>query len=100
MQDVRDTIDDIIDNFDFNKVEKVMTALSWKWVNNGTQQQPEISEMRKYARKLINSIVNRIDEDNKTYTSACGGFRVSAIREDGKFYIQLAFEVTTWDNYL
>jgi hypothetical protein len=60
-------IDDIIDEFDFKKVHKAMTALDWKWAipitgNDGTLelQIPSLSRLKKFARyRLINSIETR-----------------------------------------
>ena len=57
-------IDDIIDEFNFEKVHKAMTALDWKWAipitgNDGTLelQVPSLSRLKKFARYLlINSI--------------------------------------------
>ena len=53
-------IDDIIDEFNFEKVHKAMTALDWKWAipitgNDGTLelQVPSLSRLKKFARYLL-----------------------------------------------
>jgi hypothetical protein len=57
-------IDDIIDEFDFEKVHKAMTALNWKWAIPGTNdngslklQVPNLNRLKEFARyQLIGSI--------------------------------------------
>ena len=57
-------IDNIIDEFDFEKVHKAMTALNWKWAisitgDDGplTLQVPTLDRLKEFARyRLIGSI--------------------------------------------
>jgi hypothetical protein len=57
-------IDDIIDEFNFEKVHIAMTALDWKWVNSNTGddgylklQVPTLVRLKEFARyQLIGSI--------------------------------------------
>ena len=43
-------IDDIMDNFDFHKVHRVMEFMNWQWSGEVV---PSVSEMRKEARRLV-----------------------------------------------
>lgn len=44
-------IENIMLNFKWQRVAKVMKALNWTWVNN--KQPPTIEEMQKHARGLL-----------------------------------------------
>lgn len=75
-----DDIEEMIGNFDFNKVHKVMKHLNWKWLDIGV---PDIEEMKKTARELLNSL-----KDKQTY-SATGGF----VARRNSYDFSLSFEV-------
>lgn len=47
----QDKIDDIMDNFDFSKVETIMKATNWTWAS--TNGVPAEHELRKQARELL-----------------------------------------------
>ena len=91
-------IDDIMDNFDFDKVHEAMLLLGWRWVNHDTQafEIPEISELRKRARGLMR---NAIASSRDSYTTATGGFQVDKETIEGKVFLSLSFVLTSWDNY-
>jgi hypothetical protein len=99
---MRDTIEDILDNFDFDKVKKTMDALHWLWYD--TIGVPEIADLRKHARSLLTQVGDKVTQNKEMQAEAItgsGGFRAAAYRylDDDKIYFRLAFEVTTWDNY-
>ena len=81
----QEVIDEIMDNFDFEKVHKAMTALDWKW-GKGI---PDVWELKKSARRLLKTSI----EENTCIGT--GGFLVD---KDGD-YISLKFVVAEWDNY-
>jgi hypothetical protein len=99
---MRDEIENILDNFDFDKVKKTMDALFWLWYN--TVGVPEIADLRKHARALLTDAGEQVMR-NKELTAevdrASGGFRAQAHRypDEDKIYFRLSFEVATWDNY-
>ena len=70
-----DHINAIIKNFDFKKVEKVMTFLKWDWVmiNKGFSI-PNLSDLKKEARRLLNELA---DSDDDTIWIASGGLKAS-----------------------
>lgn len=67
-------MDEIMDSFDFDKVNKMMCAVDWKWASS-EEGIPDQYELRKEARRLMKQAI--IGEDSGT-----GGFR--AWVTDGK----------------
>jgi len=50
----KEAIDSILDNFDFERVHKAMTALDWEWAS--TDGVPEIPDLRQKARELLKDV--------------------------------------------
>ena len=76
-------VDDILNEFDFEKVQRTMHALDWKWAS--TQMAvPSISELKNTARYLLIKVYNlRTNEYNDTHPEvpvqvATGEFRAIA----------------------
>lgn len=97
-------VEDILDEFDFEKVQKVMEFLEWNWCDGV----PRIGELRKKARYLLSQVHQNAlaSEPGDTHCVATGGFKARAVKDylpdDGfnfKVYMELTFEVTSWDNY-
>ena len=82
-------VDEIMDSFDFRKVESVMKYLNWTWKDNKTS--PDENEIRRTARKLMRYAV----EQNES--TSTGGFIVKLLSgiEDGKNWVKidLAFAI-------
>jgi len=99
-EETQDAIDNIMDNFDFEKVHRVMEYLDWKWAGIDGYGVPNIYELRKRARMLIKEAVKDLERDKECNIST-GGFCVSAWRapEDDKVFIKLSFVITDWDSY-
>nr|QMP83156.1 MAG: hypothetical protein [Caudoviricetes sp.] len=98
--DPTNNINEILDNFNFEKVKKVMDFLNWEWV--GSNGVPEIYELRQHARKLMNTAVTEcIKSKQEDYFTECGGFRVECNKyeDDPKMYIRLSFNIESWDNW-
>ena len=93
-----DEIDDIMDNFDFEKVHEAMTLLGWRWVDHDSKafEIPEIIKLRKRARRLMQEAM---DSSKAAYSIGTGGFQVHKTTEEGKVYLSLSFVLTSWDNY-
>lgn len=81
----QEIIDEIMDNFDFERVHKTMIALNWG-CGNGV---PDLSDIKKSARCRLKTAM----EEN--VSCASGGFFVE---KEGD-YISLKFVVAEWDNY-
>ena len=89
----QDKIDDIMDNFNFNKVETVMKATNWTWASaNGV---PAEHELRKQARKLLKSVSQHyVSELGFRYSISTGGFKATKYYDGG---LELEFIIAKWD---
>ena len=92
-------VEDLLDEFDFYRVQKVMEALEWRY-HDSTDKTPSIGELRKVARRLLNIAYNA--DPSPEYRTACGGFDVSRYMYvgDNTKYITLKFVVADWSNPL
>lgn len=95
MQNELDIIEDILDEFDFDKVHEVMTHLHWTWHTDFPPPEvPTVGQLRKRARELMKSLL-----DQKEGGTSTGGFWASKKTFDGEPFYRLQFVVSTWDNY-
>jgi len=92
----QDRIDEIMDNFNFNKVEQTMKALNWQW--SSIDGVPEEHELRKLARRLLKDISTKnVSQSDFRYTLATGGFKAIKYYDGG---LELEFVVTSWSSPL
>lgn len=85
-------IESIMDNFDFQKVHSTMETLNWCWYTNDIS--PAIPELRRTARRLLQTVAEFDDEESVH----SGGFRASKRRgEDNKIFLQLEFIVENFE---
>lgn len=104
---VQDKIDEIMDNFDFEKVHKTMDVLEWTWAGEGV---PEVPSLRARARQLLKEACFI---ENKSNYSMCstGGFEAickvldydieNAIEDwvndaEHQIQVELRFVVESW----
>lgn len=92
-------LNDAFDNFDFEKVKRVMDAVDWKWSDlneaDGSKatRVPTVDDIKAYAADLMWRCAND-DID----CIACGGFRVEKdFTIDDDPWIHLSFVVEEWD---
>ena len=92
-----ETIDYILDNFDFEKVKKVMDVLEWKYWDS-PYSTVTIAELRQLARKLLTEVYNEPALDRTILGS--GGFEAERRMYPGdtKKYLHLKFVVAEWYN--
>ena len=90
-------IEDILDEFDFDKVAKVMEALNWTW--RFEPEPPTRGELRRQARDLLQRVY-KMPELAETSTGT-GGFEASRHMYvgDTKKYLAIKFIVSEWNNY-
>jgi hypothetical protein len=99
--DVTKDIEDIVDEFDFETVKKVMDFLEWEWftADDGV---PRIGELRKKARTLLGQVAFKVlvstEVEAESYIST-GGFRASAYKFEDKVKFRLTFELAEYDNF-
>ncbi len=92
-------IEEVLGQFDFAKVHKVMEFLDWGWSFSGpdalTLKVPNEAKMVLMALGLLkNAVQLAIKNPNKPCTSGSGGFRAnSTLLDDGYFSLELVFEL-------
>ena len=100
---VNELIDDVIENFDFYKVEKTMRYLKWTWFFG---EVPSIYELEAQARNLLKGAADsRLNLFKHKHwelgiSNATGGFRATAFCNEAKteiIYLQLQFVLTDYD---
>jgi hypothetical protein len=93
---------EIMQNFDFERVQTTMHALNWTW--RGSKQSPTLSELQETAENLLISAIDGIQKEwyikpDVSYFACTGGFEAMAILgEDLKLsYLSLKFILSEWD---
>jgi hypothetical protein len=86
----RQKLQELIDEFEFWKVENVMEVLNWTWANIGY---PKKDDMIKVVESLYNSIENRILKGEYCFC-ATGGFKLTFDPEEDN-ELSLVFEAVT-----
>jgi hypothetical protein len=81
----QESIDDIMDCFDFERVQLAMKSLDWRWGSSI----PEVYEIRKEARRLLKQVATR-----EHYMCATGGLEAYYHKEDRT--CSLKFVLETW----
>ena len=94
MRYYQDYIDDILDNFEFERMHKVMKYLDWKWAT--TSGVPSVSDLRRKARSLLKDTIEAL-QINKQYYCATGGLAVTGVDCDDGLYLRLDFVLTSWE---
>lgn len=84
-------LDNIIDWFDFEKVNEVMKALDWSWVGEGI---PEPYRLKGQIRELFWDCFKSEKQD--LVTISCGGFWVSLDKEQD--FADCKFVVSDWQS--
>ena len=97
---IRTTIDEVLDNFDFERVEKVMQLLNWTWGSGTNAEVPDIARLRTQARKLLQDCFENRPKGREEidWSSSTGGFVAQSITyDDEDFRLSLVFELTSYD---
>jgi len=87
----RQKLQELISEFEFYKVEKVMKVLDWTWAD--IVGYPRKDDMIKVVEDLYNRIENRILKEEYCYC-ATGGFKLTFIPEEDN-ELSLVFEAVT-----
>lgn len=88
-------LDELIENFEWDKVRRIMEELDWTWWGN--ENSPTIEEMKECVRNLYSSIENRI-EKNEYCFCATGGFKLT-FNPDEDNELSLVFEAVNYSVY-
>jgi hypothetical protein len=89
MKIYEEQIEEIMDEFDFEQVHKVMKFLDWRWLEdvNSEGGVPSISDLRKSSRKLLKEASGM-----KNVKISTGGF----LAENNGNYLTLRFVLSEW----
>jgi len=93
-------IEEILDNFDFEKCNRVMTSLGWTWGLN--TYSPTISDLKISAEARLKNAIELAKKDKcskSTYFSSSGGLKGNAwVNRFGHVEaLRLEFVLTDWD---
>jgi hypothetical protein len=92
-----ETIMDCLDEFDFDRVHKVMMHLNWTY--SDCKDVPTVEYLRKNARKYLIEAVKEALQRNCEFICGTGGFRYEAkLYENDYLWLRMAFEIESWDN--
>ena len=80
-------INEILDEFDFEKVHRTMKVLEWTWY--GSDGVPSIGDLRRQARELLQELL-RNDRYHLTGTGGLFAYRMADT-------VGLRFEVTSYE---
>jgi hypothetical protein len=103
VKDLEHMIKEIMDEFDFDRVERAMEALDWKWRG----EIPTLYDLRETAESLLRGAAKSRLNDFKdahhdtAIINGTGGFEAKAFCDESKTKItglDLAFVVTSWDS--
>ena len=93
-----EAIENILDEYDFHRVQKAMEALNWIWFSSEGEI-PSIGELRRQARSLLEDVYYHTP--SPFYMVATGGFEATRTMETGDLnkYLSLKFIVEEGNNY-
>ncbi len=103
----QELINEVLDNFDFEKVHKVMTFLDWKWISlsDATNEVPSIAKLvrtaQQYLEMAYDGLAKASYEDNQ-YMVGSGGFEAQAKRypaglDKPDVLLTLSFNLAQWE---
>jgi hypothetical protein len=92
-------INEIVENFDWEKTHNTMSLLQWRWVSTDTEDGvPTIGNLIITAMKLLQDAYDGAMEENETYQAGTGGFEAVAHVDKGEFWnLELRFVLSSWD---
>jgi hypothetical protein len=94
-------IDNIIENFNWEKVHETMVALNWRWWDSENAA-PSIGALFRCATELLHDAYNRAEKEKCDCSSRTGGFHAWATVDDETkeiIELRLAFEICNWGYY-
>jgi hypothetical protein len=101
----KEMIENIINNFDFDRCLKVMEFLNWEWwcPNDSILKIPNMDELKESAKGKLHRAIEGCKELKKgeySYNVSSGGFKASAFKNRyGHInFLTLEFILTEWED--
>lgn len=98
-------IGNIMENFDWEKCERTMIFLNWRWAGVPGFGIPNTDDLRKNAKYLIDTAVDgalkcKLLKPNEYYMSATGGLKATVTKNKYNQidFINLEFVLTDWSD--
>ena len=99
-------LDEVLSNFDFDKTQKAMDLLDWKWARGLGLIIPTIDDLYKTSRGILEDAIElayKSTQDNGTNSETCristGGFKATArVNRLGEvLHLDLEFILASWN---
>ncbi len=93
-------IKDIMDEFDWGKIQKVMEFLDWRWMmDNERFSIPNTFDLQRTARKLLEEVWHGTEKRKCEYQVGTGGFKAVGYYDEKKQRVdllELKFVLMSW----
>ena len=80
-----------LQDFDFDRVHKVMEALGWTWAQHDGCRTPTVDELKLFALGLVRQAIQDSEKTKKPSDLSSGGF-VARVCASGTIELQFAVE--------
>jgi hypothetical protein len=99
----KEMVDNIMDNFDFERVHNTMHLLDWRWAEIGVPSEEKIKrEAWKHLDRAIEQVLSPYNTESKdvAYMSASGGLvaRAWKTNKNNLSRLELDFVLTGWES--
>jgi hypothetical protein len=96
------SIDNIIDNFNWDRVQKVMEFLDWKWYGSCEGEVPTIGPLIRQSMDLLNKAYDLCEQYKEITRVGTGGLYAMAFWDDEEkevYHLELYFALSSWEEY-
>jgi len=97
----QEAIEEIIKYFNWERVNKAMIALDWKWSTDEGYIIPTVGDLVTQALNLLHSAYDGAMKEKTNYSIGTGGFYARAfVDEETKniYALKLTFELCNWEH--
>ena len=94
-QKLSESIDECINEIDWNKIHKVMILLDWVWAGEGV---PSVDRLKQFTRKQLEDTIIRGMTNQTDMYVFCGGIKTSYRHYNDNNEISIEFILESWEN--
>lgn len=100
-EEIKSSINNLLDQIDWQKIREVMLMLGWKWASftHGDMRTPFVEELRETASRLIVHAVKDTTRSGMRSYQSTGGIVVRTELFVNQIMVEVSFEVDSADNY-